>query len=68
MKLAISLHEITSSDRFWNEVVYRLPFWPAGEIVHPLTAAQLKGLIRHISLEPSENLLLYRAYYTVDCE
>jgi len=43
MKLAISLHEITSSDRFWNEVVYRLPFWPAGEIVHPLTAAQLKG-------------------------
>jgi hypothetical protein len=44
MKLAISLHEITSSDRFWNEVVYRLPFWPAGEIVHPLTAAQLKGL------------------------
>ncbi|MEI6261316.1 MAG: hypothetical protein WCR46_15615, partial [Deltaproteobacteria bacterium] len=41
---------------------------PAGEIVHQLTAAQLTGLIRHISLEPSEILLLYRAYYTVACE
>ena len=27
-----------------DEVIYRLPFWPAGEIVHPLTAAQLRRI------------------------
>jgi len=37
-------HEEFGITTIWDEVTYRLPFWPAGEIVHPLTAAQLKRI------------------------
>jgi len=37
-------HEEGGITTIWDEVTYRLLFWPAGEIVHPLTAAQLRRI------------------------
>ena len=37
-------HEEGGITTIWDEVTYRLPFWPAGEIVHSLTAAQLRRI------------------------
>ena len=37
-------HEEAGITSIRDEVIYRLPFWPAGEIVHPLTAAQLRRI------------------------
>lgn len=37
-------HEEGGITTIRDVVTYRLPFWPAGEIVHPLTAAQLRRI------------------------
>jgi ligand-binding SRPBCC domain-containing protein len=41
----------------WDEVHYRLPLWPAGEIVHPLAGAQLRRIFCFRKQAMEENLL-----------
>ena len=45
----------------WDEVRYRLPLWPAGEIVHPLAGAQLRRIFCFRKQAITEILLGSRA-------
>jgi ligand-binding SRPBCC domain-containing protein len=44
-----------------DEVRYRLPFWPAGEIVHPLAGAQLRRIFCFRKQAIEESLPAIRA-------
>jgi len=51
-------HEEGGITTIWDEVTYRLPLWPAGEIVYPLTAAQLRRIFCFRKLSIEQNLCM----------
>lgn len=39
--------DVASGTEIEDDVLYELPFWPLGEIIHPFVARQLDGIFTH---------------------